>query len=80
MNPRYSHMNKSLVVLSTLFIVLSIAGCKKEEESNKQETKNRSIHRDEDIGYYSGYYVSAGQELVVLEIVIIIIFLIVIFA
>ena len=31
-------MKKSLVLLSTLFMVLSITGCKKEEQSSKQET------------------------------------------
>ena len=113
-------MHKSLVILSTLFITLSITGCNKKdnspkpsvapssqneasssEESTTPVLENYSIHRDEefggayidisiaefnnlgfkfgdsvdlsfsnnvkyeDIGYYSGYYVPAGQELVV---------------
>ena len=100
-------MHKSLVILSTLFITLSITSCNKKDNnsnSNKDTSpilSNYSIHRDdefggayidisiaefnnlgfkfgdsvdlsfsnnvkyEDIGYYSGYYVPAGQELVV---------------
>ncbi len=55
MSSRSMHMKKSLVLLSTLHMVVSITGCKKEEQSNKQETKevileNYSIHRDEEFG------------------------------
>ena len=98
-------MKKSLILLSTLVISISIVGCKKDNDNSKKEEapilNNYSIHRDdefggayidisiadfnnlgfkfgdsldlsfsnnvkyEDIGYYSGYYVPAGQELVV---------------
>ena len=97
-------MKKSLILLSTLFITLSITACDKKNNSsinNSPILDNYSIHRDdefggayidisiaefnnlgfkfgdsvdlsfsnnvkyEDIGYYSGYYVPAGQELVV---------------
>ena len=100
-------MHKSLVILSTLFIAISITGCNKKSSSPSSQVdttpilKDYSIHRDEefggayidisiqdfnnlgfkfgdsvdlsfsnnvkyeDIGYYSGYYVPAGQELVV---------------
>ena len=99
-------MKKSLIVLSTLFVSLTVVGCNNNSQTSKQEEsvlilKDYSIHRDEefggayidisiadfnnlgfkfgdsvdlafsnnvkyeDIGYYSGYYVPAGQELVV---------------
>ena len=98
-------MKKSLILLSTLVMSLSIVSCNKDKDSSKKEEapilNNYSIHRDdefggayidisiadfnnlgfkfgdsldlsfsnnvkyEDIGYYSGYYVPAGQELVV---------------
>ena len=95
-------MKRTLVLLSTLVLTLSISACtNKNNQSKSPELKNYSIHRDEefggayidisiqefnnlgfkfgdsldlafsndvtytDIGYYSGYYVPAGQELVV---------------
>ena len=98
-------MKRSLILLSTLVLSISITGCKKDKDGSKKEEtpilNNYSIHRDdefggayidisiadfnnlgfkfgdsldlsfsnnvkyEDIGYYSGYYVPAGQELVV---------------
>ena len=97
-------MKKSLILLSTLCVALSITGCQSNSNSKKDGgplLSDYSIHRDpefggayidisidgfnklgfkygdslnltfsnnveyDDIGYYSGYYVPAGQELVV---------------